>query len=94
MINNSVRRLTPEECEALQGFPKGYTRIPIKKTNRKDARSHKANQVGKFEMIDGVVWQMAADAPRYKAIGNSWAVPCARWIGQRIQLVEENNDKR
>jgi DNA (cytosine-5)-methyltransferase 1 len=26
--------------------------------------------------------------PRYKAIGNSWAVPCARWIGERINLVE------
>lgn len=30
----------------------------------------------------------AADGPRYKALGNSWAVPCAKWIGERIQLVE------
>jgi DNA (cytosine-5)-methyltransferase 1 len=55
-----VRRLTPRECERLQGFPDDYTLVP----NRgKDA----------------------ADGPRYKALGNSWAVPCARWIGERVE---------
>lgn len=49
----AVRRLTPDECEALQGFPRGYT----------------AGQ---------------ADGPRYKQLGNSWAVNVARWIGERI----------
>lgn len=58
-----VRRLTPRECERLQGFPDDYTAITVR---------------GKA----------AADSPRYKALGNSWAVPCARWIGQRIQAVE------
>ncbi len=57
-----VRRLTPEECEALQGFPRSYTAVP----NR-----------GK----------PAADGPRYKALGNSWAVPNVRWIGERIEAV-------
>ena len=57
-----VRRLTPGECEALQGFPQGYTNIPRR---------------GK----------PAADGPRYKALGNSWAVPNVRWIGRRIDLV-------
>jgi DNA (cytosine-5)-methyltransferase 1 len=60
----AVRRLTPEECEALQGFPRQYTLIPYR---------------GK----------PAADGPRYKALGNSMAVPVMRWIGQRIQMVEE-----
>ena len=55
-----VRRLTPVECERLQGFPDGYTNIPWRK---------------KPESPDG---------PRYKALGNSWAVPNVRWIGQRI----------
>ena len=55
----SVRRLTPTECERLQGFPDGYTLIPVK---------------GK----------PASDAPRYKALGNSMAVPVMRWIGARI----------
>jgi DNA (cytosine-5)-methyltransferase 1 len=58
-----VRRLTPEECERLQGFPDGYTNIPWR---------------GKSESPDG---------PRYKALGNSWAVPVVRWIGQRIDCL-------
>lgn len=56
-----VRRLTPLECERLQGFLDGYTLIPFK---------------GK----------PAADAPRYKALGNSMAVPVMRWIGERIDV--------
>jgi DNA (cytosine-5)-methyltransferase 1 len=59
-----VRRLTPRECERLQGFPDDYTLIPYR---------------GK----------PAADGPRYKALGNSMAVPVMAWIGQRIALVEE-----
>ena len=58
-----VRRLTPRECERLQGFPDDYTLIPYR---------------GKF----------AADGPRYKALGNSMAIPVMRWIGERIQSVE------
>lgn len=57
-----VRRLTPTECERLQGFPDGYTAIPW--------RGKPADQ--------------CPDGPRYKALGNSWAVPCVRWIGRRI----------
>jgi len=57
-----VRRLTPVECERLQGFPDGYTAIPW--------RGKSADQ--------------CPDGPRYKALGNSWAVPCVRWIGARI----------
>jgi DNA (cytosine-5)-methyltransferase 1 len=57
-----VRRLTPVECERLQGFPDGYTAIPW--------RGKPANQ--------------CPDGPRYKALGNSWAVPVVRWIGRRI----------
>jgi len=57
----AVRRLTPTECERLQGFPDGYTDIPWRnKTN-------------------------SPDGPRYKALGNSWAVPKFRWVGERIE---------
>jgi DNA (cytosine-5)-methyltransferase 1 len=56
----SIRRLTPIECERLQGFPDSYTDI---KPNGKPT----------------------PDGPRYKALGNSWAVPVVRWIGMRIQ---------
>ena len=58
-----VRRLTPVECERLQGFPDGYTDIKLK---------------GK----------PTPDGPRYKALGNSMAVPVMAWIGKRIQEVE------
>ena len=54
-----VRRLTPRECERLQGFPDDYTAITYR---------------GK----------PAADGPRYRALGNSMAVPVMRWIGERI----------
>jgi site-specific DNA-cytosine methylase len=61
MQHSQVRRLTPTECERLQGFPDGYTLISEK----------------------------TADGPRYKALGNSMAVPVMKWIGERIQLVED-----
>jgi DNA (cytosine-5)-methyltransferase 1 len=54
-----VRRLTPVECERLQGFPDNYTNIKDK----------------------------CPDGPRYKALGNSWAVPVVRWIGGRINAM-------
>jgi len=59
-INTVVRRLTPMECERLQGFPDDWTNIPWR---------------GK---------PTAPDGPRYKACGNSMAVPVMRWIGERI----------
>ena len=59
-----VRRLTPVECERLQGFPDNYTAIPWRKKPASEC----------------------PDGPRYKALGNSWAVPNVRWIGQRIDL--------
>ncbi len=57
---HAIRRLTPRECERLQGFNGDHTLIP---------------------------WRVkpAADGPRYKAIGNSMAVPVMHWIGQRIK---------
>ena len=63
----AVRRLTPVECERLQGFPDEHTRIPWRRKPASDC----------------------PDGPRYKALGNSMAVNCMRWIGQRIVLVEE-----
>ena len=65
----TVRRLTPRECERLQGFPDDYTLIPWRK-------------------------KAAADCPdgtRYKALGNSMAVNCMAWIGERIAAVENHD---
>jgi len=61
----AIRRLTPIECERLQGFPDNYTNIPWRKSSE------------------------SPDGPRYKALGNSMAVPCMQWISQQIKSVEE-----
>ena len=63
VASTAVRRLTPRECERLQGFQDDYTLVPYR---------------GK----------PAADGPRYKALGNSMAVPCMAWIGRRIEAAE------
>jgi DNA (cytosine-5)-methyltransferase 1 len=79
-----VRRITPLEAERLQGFPDDYTLIP-----RKRMKPGRKLQVGKsYCEIDGQMWQMADDGPRYKALGNSMARPCMEWIGRRIQRVD------
>ena len=59
-VDSIVRKLTPLECERLQGFPDGWTDI----------------------------YDETSDTPRYKALGNSMAVPVMRWIGERIHEVE------
>lgn len=68
-----VRRLTPLECERLQGFPDNHTKVPYR----------------------GKPAEECPDGPRYKAIGNSMAVPVMRWIGERIAIAdkEEANDR-
>jgi DNA (cytosine-5)-methyltransferase 1 len=84
-----VRRLTPRECERLQGFPDDYTLIPVKKVNRKRLLSPKTNKDGEYrnQEINGEAWLMSADGPRYKSLGNSWAVPVVRYIGEQIKRV-------
>ena len=68
MQSMAVRRLTPVECERLQGFPDNYTDIKSKN-------------------------KPTPDGPRYKALGNSMAVPVMAWIGQRIQEVEQLSER-
>ena len=67
VATSDVRRLTPVECERLQGFPDNFTAIPWRNKGVEDC----------------------PDGPRYKALGNSMAVPVMRWIGERIQLVDD-----
>lgn len=83
---HGVRRLTPTECERLQGFPDGYTRIPIRKVKAPKITAKRPADM--WERINGEWWLMAADGPRYKALGNSMAIPPMRWIGERIAAVE------
>lgn len=62
LIPSQVRKLTPKECERLQGMPDDYTLVPWR----------------------GKPIEECPDGPRYRAIGNSWAVPVARWVGMRV----------
>ncbi|MER2907433.1 phage N-6-adenine-methyltransferase [Morganella morganii] len=72
-VRNSVRRLTPVECERLQGFPDNHTLISWRGKDAADC----------------------PDGPRYRAIGNSMAVPVMRWIGERIlAALPETQDLR
>lgn len=66
----AVRRLTPRECERLQGFPDDWTLVPYR----------------------GKPADRCPDTPRYRAIGNSMAVPVMRWIGKRIQEVMDREE--
>ena len=70
-VDYIVRRLTPLECERLQGLPDGYTKIPY--------RGKPADE--------------CPDTPRYKALGNGWAVNCARWVCQRIQDYDRTHEQ-
>ncbi len=87
ILTHAVRRLTPKECERLQGFPDNYTRIPI--------RHHAVKRITRLRPAD--MWEpapdggwhlMAADGPRYMVLGNSMAVPVMRRIGERIAIME------
>lgn len=80
----SVRRLTPLECERLQGFPDFHTLIPAKKRNTLIADELAYLRVHFPDMPEEEAHRLAADGPRYKALGNSMAVPVMRWIGKRI----------
>ncbi len=79
-----MRRLTPVECERLQGFPDGHTLIPTEK--RKKVSSDELAYLRKNypDLNEEEAAMLAADGPRYKAIGNSMAIPVMRWIGDRI----------
>ncbi|EEW6789598.1 Dam family site-specific DNA-(adenine-N6)-methyltransferase [Escherichia coli] len=80
----AVRRLTPLECERLQGFPDFHTLIPMNKRN-KLIQDELAYLRAHFpDLTDEEAMRLAADGPRYKAIGNSMAVPVMRWIGERL----------
>jgi DNA (cytosine-5)-methyltransferase 1 len=61
-IQSTVRRLTPRECERLQGFPDDHTAVQYRN-------------------------KPACDGPRYKALGNSMAVPCIQFILENLQKI-------
>jgi len=100
----AVRRLIPVECERLQGFKDNYTLIRTKMRRRLEAdelthlRSLSHEQLAQLFGVDPETFtgcsdadlsRLAADGPRYKALGNSMAVNVMRWLGQRIGYVDQ-----
>jgi len=78
-----VRRLTPRECERLQGFPDDYTAIPFGNEQSGPVEG------GVSVQDDAGAWhhfKPAADGVRYKALGNSMAAPVMAWIGMQLQF--------
>lgn len=87
---SAVRRLTPRECERLQGFPDDYTLIPVKPIRKPtDKVLAKWAAQDRLGWVNGQPWILAADGPRYKALGNSMARPVMHWLGKRVQMVDE-----
>ena len=91
----AVRRLVPVECERLQGFPDNFTAI-----ERKKVRTVQPDEAAYLARHGLKVWtdnqgrgtsphrtRIAADGPRYKALGNSMPVNVMRWLGVRIEMV-------
>ena len=84
----AVRRLTPRECERLQGFPDDYTLIPGQARKKLEADYIQYLRATYPDMPRDEMLRLAKDGPRYKALGNSFATNVVRWIGMRIQMVE------
>ena len=85
MQSNTVRRLTPIECERLQGFPDDWTNVCVYRCCGKTF----SESLGKYGCPNcngskSATLVPAAESSRYKAIGNSMAVPVMKWIGERI----------
>ena len=80
-----VRKLTPLEGERLQGFPDNHTLLPFGAKQKVDAQmvEYYGRQLGR-QLTEDEQQALTGDGPRYKAIGNSKAVPVIRWVGQRI----------
>lgn len=83
-----VRRLTPRECERLQGFKDDYTLIPTKSAKKFEEDYFSYLRAAYPEIAEEEARRLSKDGPRYKALGNSMARPVMDWIGERIQMVE------
>ena len=99
LSGSAVRRLTPRECERLQGFPDDYTRIPWRAYQAFAKRPNTFDQSFEAWLIEHTGRGLrqptpndCPDGPRYRVIGNSMAVPVMRWIGERIAMVDARTD--
>jgi DNA (cytosine-5)-methyltransferase 1 len=80
----AVRRLTPRECERLQGYEDDFTLIPLPAMRLRTTSTKRERKLGliRWRYVERTTF--ASDGPRYKAIGNSMATHVVGWIGRRI----------
>lgn len=79
-----VRRLTVIEAERLMGMQDNWTRVPVRKVKKPSSR-----KPWQYDLVGGDWFQMMADGPRYKMLGNSMVVQVMRWIGTRIDFLDK-----
>lgn len=88
----TVRRLTPRECERLQGFPDDFTSIPTydgwRRMDETETPESCEAEGMKVKQTKTGWWVNDPDGPRYKALGNSMAVNVMEWLGERIAIVD------
>jgi DNA (cytosine-5)-methyltransferase 1 len=91
--NWHVRRLTPRECERLQGFPDDHTMLPRGKNRPLKSVADELAYLRQTypDMTEAEALRLAPDGPRYKAMGNSMAVPVVKWIMDRVRVSFEQN---
>lgn len=88
LADTDVRRLTVVECERLQGFADNWTLIPGEwRTRKPEDRAETIAYLKTHGLGDTAAAALAdcPDGPRYRALGNSMATHCMRWIGERIE---------
>jgi len=89
-VSMAVRRITPREAERLQGFQDDWTRVPVKHMKEPPPAAALEKYGDCYEQnADGTWTQFMADGPRYKALGNSMAVPVVRYLGERIAALHQ-----
>jgi DNA (cytosine-5)-methyltransferase 1 len=84
----TVRRLTARECERLQGFPDDFTLVPNYRQRLKGQEVALVAEYLGLPVATVARWGVTPDGPRYRALGNSIAVPCMKWIGARLDCVD------
>lgn len=88
----TIRRLTPRECERLQGFPDDFTLIPwVRKAPGLKADDMVYRAAARPDLDEDALRRLSPDSARYAALGNSMAVNVMEWLGERIAMVERGD---
>ncbi len=84
VTDSGVRRLTPTECERIQGFPDNYTLIDGGKRRPVEDDMRAYLRRARPDIAPEAIDRLAADGPRYRSLGNSMSIDVMAWIGRRL----------